>query len=164
MMVISFTPILAASSIKHLNTGDLSRTPLTNAPGKIESIDKVHVCRVWKENTVKLGLWPSPSVLIVSEITARGLVFVRGETFRSRGKRWCWLSAATISSQQPGLIKSDSDGFGYYVIHLVKIGHNFFCWKVHDIDMGEFANPLIKRPFPFLNLVIYFVKVFGFLG
>jgi len=67
-MVISFTPILAASSIKDLNTGDLGSTPLTNAPGKIEGIDKVRVCRVRKGKAVKVGLWPSPSVFIVRKI------------------------------------------------------------------------------------------------
>jgi ABC-type branched-subunit amino acid transport system substrate-binding protein len=44
--------------IKNLNTGDLSSTPLTYAPGKIEGVDKVRVYQVQKGKAVKLGLWP----------------------------------------------------------------------------------------------------------
>ena len=44
--------------IKNLDTGDLSSTPLTYAPDKIEGVDKVRVDQVQKGKVVKLGVWP----------------------------------------------------------------------------------------------------------
>jgi ABC-type branched-subunit amino acid transport system substrate-binding protein len=44
--------------IKNLPTGDLSSTPLTYGPGKIEGVDEVRVDQMQKGKVVKLGNWP----------------------------------------------------------------------------------------------------------
>jgi len=44
--------------IKNLDTGDLSSTPLTYGPGKIEGVDKVRVDQAQNGKPVKLGTWP----------------------------------------------------------------------------------------------------------
>jgi hypothetical protein len=44
--------------IKNLNTGDLSSTPLTYGPGKIEGVDAVRVDQVVKGKIVKQGVYP----------------------------------------------------------------------------------------------------------
>jgi ABC-type branched-subunit amino acid transport system substrate-binding protein len=47
-----------AYRIKNLPTGELSSTPLTYGPGKIEGVDEVRVDQVQKGKVVKLGNWP----------------------------------------------------------------------------------------------------------
>jgi hypothetical protein len=44
--------------IKNLETGDLSSTPLTYGPGKIQGVDAVRVDQLQKGKIVKLGVWP----------------------------------------------------------------------------------------------------------
>lgn len=44
--------------IKNLPTGDLSSTPLTYGPDKIEGVDSVRVDQLQKGKIVKLGVWP----------------------------------------------------------------------------------------------------------
>jgi len=44
--------------IKNLETGDLSSTPLTYGPGKIEGVDMVRVDQILKGKIVKQGVWP----------------------------------------------------------------------------------------------------------
>ena len=44
--------------IKNLPTGELSSTPLTYGPGKIEGVDAVRVDQLQKGKIVKLGAWP----------------------------------------------------------------------------------------------------------
>jgi len=44
--------------IKNLPTGDLSSTPLTYGPGKIEGVDSVRVDQQQKGKVVKVGVWP----------------------------------------------------------------------------------------------------------
>jgi ABC-type branched-subunit amino acid transport system substrate-binding protein len=44
--------------IKKLDTGDISSTPLTYGPGKIEGVDEVRVDQVQKGKVVKVGLYP----------------------------------------------------------------------------------------------------------
>jgi hypothetical protein len=44
--------------IRNFDTGDLSSTPLTYGPGKVEGIDKVRIYQVQKGKAVKIGLWP----------------------------------------------------------------------------------------------------------
>ena len=44
--------------IKNLPTGDLSSTPLTYGPGKIEGVDAVRVDQLQKGKIVKMGAWP----------------------------------------------------------------------------------------------------------
>ncbi len=45
--------------IKNLDTGDLTSTPLTYGPGKVEGVDRVRIYQVQKGGkVVKLGLWP----------------------------------------------------------------------------------------------------------
>jgi hypothetical protein len=44
--------------IKNLPTGDLSSTPLTYGPGKIEGVDEVRLDQVQKGKVVKMGVWP----------------------------------------------------------------------------------------------------------
>ena len=44
--------------IKNLETGGLSSTPLTYAPGKIEGVDAVRVDQLQKGKIIKLGVWP----------------------------------------------------------------------------------------------------------
>ena len=44
--------------IKNLNTGDLSATPLTYGPGKVEGIDAVRVDQIQKGKIVKVGVYP----------------------------------------------------------------------------------------------------------
>jgi hypothetical protein len=45
--------------IKNLNTGDISSTPLTYGPGKIEGVDAVRVDQLQKGKVVKVGVWPT---------------------------------------------------------------------------------------------------------
>ncbi len=45
--------------IKNLDTGNISSTPLTYAPGKIEGVDKVRVDQLQKGKVVKMGVWPA---------------------------------------------------------------------------------------------------------
>jgi hypothetical protein len=44
--------------IKNLDTGEISSTPLTYGPGKIEGVDEVRVDQVQKGKVVKVGLYP----------------------------------------------------------------------------------------------------------
>ena len=44
--------------IKNLETGGLSSTPLTYAPGKIEGVDGVRLDQLQRGKIVKLGVWP----------------------------------------------------------------------------------------------------------
>jgi hypothetical protein len=44
--------------IKNLSTGDLTSTPLSYGPGKIEGVDQVLVQQAQKGKIVKLGIWP----------------------------------------------------------------------------------------------------------
>jgi len=44
--------------IKNLETGGLSSTPLTYAPGKIEGVDGARLDQLQKGKIVKLGVWP----------------------------------------------------------------------------------------------------------
>ena len=44
--------------IKALNTGDLSSTPLTYGPSKVEGVDAVRVDQVVKGKIVKQGVYP----------------------------------------------------------------------------------------------------------
>jgi len=44
--------------IRNLDTGDLSATPLTYGPGKIEGVDAVRVDQLQKGKIIKLGVWP----------------------------------------------------------------------------------------------------------
>jgi ABC-type branched-subunit amino acid transport system substrate-binding protein len=50
--------------IKNLDTGGLSSTPLTYAPGKIEGVDGVRIDQVQKGKIVKLGVWPCRHVYV----------------------------------------------------------------------------------------------------
>ena len=45
--------------IKNLETGGISSTPLTFAPGKIEGADAIRVDQLQKGKIVKLGVWPA---------------------------------------------------------------------------------------------------------
>jgi hypothetical protein len=45
--------------IKDLNTGDISSTPITYGPGKIEGVDAVRVDQLRKGKIVKVGVWPT---------------------------------------------------------------------------------------------------------
>ncbi len=45
--------------IKNLNTGDISSSPITYGPGKIEGVDAVRVDQLRKGKVVKVGVWPS---------------------------------------------------------------------------------------------------------
>jgi len=44
--------------IKNLETGDISSTPLTYAPGDVEGVDKIRIDQVQKGKVVKVGLTP----------------------------------------------------------------------------------------------------------
>lgn len=44
--------------IKNLNTGDISSTPLTYGPGKIEGVEAARVDQLRKGKVVKVGVWP----------------------------------------------------------------------------------------------------------
>jgi hypothetical protein len=44
--------------IRNLNTGDLSSTPLTYGPGKIEGVDAVRVDQIQNGKIVKQGVYP----------------------------------------------------------------------------------------------------------
>jgi len=50
--------------IKNLDTGGLSSTPLTYAPGKIEGVDGVRVDQMQKGRPVKLGVWPCRHIYV----------------------------------------------------------------------------------------------------
>jgi hypothetical protein len=45
--------------IKNLNTGDISSSPITYGPGKIEGVDAVRVDQLRKGKVVKVGVWPT---------------------------------------------------------------------------------------------------------
>ena len=45
--------------IKNLETGNISSTPLSYGPGKIEGVDKVRVDQLQKGKVVKMGVWPA---------------------------------------------------------------------------------------------------------
>jgi hypothetical protein len=48
--------------IKSLNTGDLSSTPLTHGPGKVEGVDAVRVDQIQKGKIVKHGVYPCRNI------------------------------------------------------------------------------------------------------
>jgi hypothetical protein len=48
--------------IKNLPTGDLTSTPLTYGPGKIEGVDAVRVDQLQKGKVVKQGVWPCRNI------------------------------------------------------------------------------------------------------
>jgi hypothetical protein len=48
--------------IKNLPTGDLSSTPLTFGPGKIQGVDAVRVDQLQKGKVVKQGVWPCRNI------------------------------------------------------------------------------------------------------
>lgn len=45
--------------IKNLDTGDISSTPISYGPGKIEGVDAVRVDQLRKGKVVKVGVWPT---------------------------------------------------------------------------------------------------------
>jgi len=45
--------------IKNLNTGEISSSPITYGPGKIEGVDAVRVDQLRKGKVVKVGVWPT---------------------------------------------------------------------------------------------------------
>jgi hypothetical protein len=45
--------------IKNLNTGDISSSPISYGPGKIEGVDAVRVDQLRKGKVVKVGVWPT---------------------------------------------------------------------------------------------------------
>jgi Periplasmic binding protein len=45
--------------IKNLPTGDISSSPITYGPGKIEGVDAVRVDQLRKGKVVKVGVWPT---------------------------------------------------------------------------------------------------------
>jgi hypothetical protein len=44
--------------IKNLETGGITSSPLTYAPGKIEGVDKVRIDQVQKGKVAKQGVYP----------------------------------------------------------------------------------------------------------
>ncbi len=48
--------------IKNLDTGGISSTPISYAPGKIEGVDKVRVDQLQKGKVVKQGVWPARNI------------------------------------------------------------------------------------------------------
>ncbi len=48
--------------IKNLDTGGISSSPISYAPGKIEGVDKVRVDQLQKGKVVKLGVWPARNI------------------------------------------------------------------------------------------------------
>ena len=48
--------------IKNLDTGGISSTPISYAPGKIEGVDKVRVDQLQKGKVVKQGVWPAHNI------------------------------------------------------------------------------------------------------
>lgn len=48
--------------IKNLDTGGISSTPISYAPGKIEGVDKVRVDQLQKGKVIKQGVWPARNI------------------------------------------------------------------------------------------------------
>ncbi len=48
--------------IKNLETGGISSTPISYAPGKIEGVDKIRVDQLQKGKVIKQGVWPARNI------------------------------------------------------------------------------------------------------